>query len=414
MLFSPLDSQCSGVAAVRKFKKTNYCDFDSREINSVWQDGIIAFDTSVLLNVYAWTSRTRKHFFTILEKLKGQIWITSQVCDEYCTTISSIANQNIAEARKSFLTPFDDSTKPFKINKLEADHHDTFHGAGELIPKMQLLYEEAKAEIETRKESAKKMFDDWKDNYETEVAVTTDRIEVLFDGKIGPTYSRQEYYSYMKEATQRFTEKIPPGFEDQKKARNKYGDVISWYQLIDRAREVRSPVLLINDDHSKGDWFELGPDNSVKGPMRDLMDEMKREAGVEFYMESAGSFIKRASVFLGLPVDSEAVDDAEKVAAQAGQNDKENEQFLDVLDSSLNDLGRRLGSLRLARPNLDDKKLLNSLVKDGLLTKEEASVCLLHLTRLSDTDFENADLARVNRWVQSLNRLFEKALGTKA
>src|SRR6266446_547589 len=66
------------------------------ELTKMWREAIFVIDTSVLLNIYRYTPKTREDFFKILEQLKSRIWIPHQVAYEYLEQRENvIAQQNL-------------------------------------------------------------------------------------------------------------------------------------------------------------------------------------------------------------------------------------------------------------------------------------------------------------------------------
>src|SRR5260221_3874962 len=64
-----------------------------QEFTKIWREAIFVFDTSVLLNIYRYTPKTREDFFKILEQLKSRIWIPHQVALEYHEQRENVISQ---------------------------------------------------------------------------------------------------------------------------------------------------------------------------------------------------------------------------------------------------------------------------------------------------------------------------------
>jgi hypothetical protein len=56
-----------------------FYDLSDDEISKLWREGIVVFDTNMLLNVYRYNDETRDRFFEILDRLTTRIWIPYQV-----------------------------------------------------------------------------------------------------------------------------------------------------------------------------------------------------------------------------------------------------------------------------------------------------------------------------------------------
>ena len=92
-----------------------------------------------------------------------------------------------------------------------------------------------------------------------------DAIGDLFEGRVGPPYSDEQLETICKEGQERYTLKIPHGYKDEGKDETtlyglsnyncrKYGDLLIWRQIIDRATEAKKGIIFVNDD-KKEDWW---------------------------------------------------------------------------------------------------------------------------------------------------------------
>jgi hypothetical protein len=96
-----------------------------------------------------------------------------------------------------------------------------------------------------------------------------EQIDILFEGKIGvaPT-DQQALENILLNAEVRYERKIPPGYSDIGKDKNvsdssflhagieyerKYGDLILWKQLIEKAKETDSKAVLFVTSDTKED-----------------------------------------------------------------------------------------------------------------------------------------------------------------
>src|SRR5579871_1251538 len=53
------------------------------EFKQMWHEGLFAFDTNILLNIYRYTEQTQSSLFGILDRLVDRIWIPHQVAKEF-------------------------------------------------------------------------------------------------------------------------------------------------------------------------------------------------------------------------------------------------------------------------------------------------------------------------------------------
>lgn len=124
----------------------------------------------------------------------------------------------------------------------------------------------------------------------------------------------------MTEGEERYKQKIPPGFKDGAKSGDsevfvekcrKYGDLIVWSQVIDKAIESGKGVVLVTDD-KKEDWWEKFKGKTV-GPRPELVKEFKDRANNTFHMYQADRFLELARENLDEQVSEEVVAEIREV-----------------------------------------------------------------------------------------------------
>ena len=96
----------------------------------------------------------------------------------------------------------------------------------------------------------------------------------------------------------RYSHDVPPGFEDRRKKRNRYGDLLFWEDVVEDVRERKAAAGVILTRDRKSDWFfssvEPEPDdewkhlggrwNPVPAPHPLLTAEMKSAAKAELLL----------------------------------------------------------------------------------------------------------------------------------
>ena len=81
----------------------------------------------------------------------------------------------------------------------------------------------------------------------------------LFDDKVGPPYQQEDLKKIYDSGKARYSNDIPPGYEDARGANKKdgnavYNDLVIWLQIIDKAKQLKSPIIFITNDN-KEDWW---------------------------------------------------------------------------------------------------------------------------------------------------------------
>ena len=261
----------------KKFRE--YHQFSDDEFKKLWQECIFVFDTNVLLNMYRYSRKTVDAYIKVLKELKekGQLWIPYQVGYEFY--------ENRVDVIQEFEKSYDEILT--LLDKAKADVESRYKNH----PFLDL--EEIKGEIakgltkaETKIKNAKKKHPEWlkKDDVLSE-------LDKVFADCIGEPYDDKRMGEIKTKGKERYDNKIPPGFQDAKKPEDRrYGDLILWLQIIDHAKDIKKPVVLITGD-VKEDWW-LKKEGSRIMPLPQLKKELLDQASVEFHIYTADRFLE--------------------------------------------------------------------------------------------------------------------------
>lgn len=264
------------------------------EIKEFWKNGIIVFDTNVLLNLYRYSDNTRNALINLISKFTTQIYLPYQAAFEYNKNRCEV----IAEQEKAY--------KEFleKISQIKKDLQSTNKPpflTQEVDNELNSAFIKVNAEVE---DSLKKYSQYFRQD------PIYDKISELFKNRITEKYEDDKLAEIYKIGEERFKYKIPPGFEDEKSKEgiNKYGDLVLWKQVIELAKTHNKSVILITDER-KSDWWWKIKDGRTIGPRYELVKEMKDEANVGFHMYSSERFLEYGLNFLEEQVNREALDE---------------------------------------------------------------------------------------------------------
>ena len=268
-----------------------------KEIKQLWDKSIFVFDANVLLDFYRFSKTTSDLLFDIFEKLKSreQLWIPYQagfefhkhrvgVIDletaEYDRLIDYFTQEFPGQAKQSFYKncsshPYIDTEKFMKkISKLGLD--------------------------------ISKNIDSLKTNHPD--LIKSDpilpKLTKLFDGLVGDPYDQEKLQEIYREGAERYSKRIPPGYSDSKKSEpESYGDLVFWFQIIDKAKASKKPVILITRDR-KEDWWSSRKSGEKEGARKELIREIKNKAGVDFHIYEIDNFINLAAKELKIKITS--------------------------------------------------------------------------------------------------------------
>ena len=276
------------------------------EFKEMWDKGVFVLDTNILLSLYRLPHNTSKKLLTILEKIKERLWMPHQVAFEYQKRrLDVIYEQKATYNQMSNLL----ETTYSKLEKdFERFKKHPFVNCKSLLKKLATSHKNLTKDI--AKSSAK--HPDWQKKDSIREA-----IDKVFEGKVGEMYENKKLDEIYQQGNERFASEIPPGYKDKKKdlsdmsGVNKYGDLIIWNQIIDKAKELKNPIIFITDDQKEDWWWEVSG-NRI-GARYELIKEMKKEAGVDFYMYTSDQFMEYAGNYLSLKVEQSIIDEFKEV-----------------------------------------------------------------------------------------------------
>lgn len=367
----------------RKMKSTfkNFYNLTDSEVSEVWnsEDTLVVFDTNVFLNLYGYTEQTRADFFKVLDGIKKNLWIPYHVGLEY-----QLQRLSVISAEKKVFSKIDANlgklTNVFKSDFAELSLNNKFPKLHEKTIKLE---KDIKKLISDYKRSA----EHW--NKEQACVRSHDAVRAklndYFDGRVGSRPHTQEYLnSIYEEGKERYENQIPPGFYDSVKEKRsrpefysdglryerKYGDLIIWKQIIDRAKDndIKN-VIFVTDDKKPDWWFEINSNGTKTiGPQAELQAEIYREADInKFHMYDTSTFLSDGTRLLSIEIDSGSLDDIESFKKLAKEASLEyfvpKESYKDLFDVYMKDKFFWLRSID-DPSNIEEQHLRARLIKN--------------------------------------------------
>jgi hypothetical protein len=275
-----------------------------KSLREVWETSLFVFDANILLNLYRYSDTTRNEFLRILDKIKDRAWLPHRAAEEYLNNRLLVIDQQ----EKSY----DDTEKSIESLKrdLENARQHPFVSK-DIMEKVSSVFDELCSELKNNKlvHTTRISNDEIKD-----------AIARIFENNVGFPYEKEQIEKLIIEGEERYKQKVPPGFKDASKSNDsevfsekcrKYGDLIVWTQVIDKATELGIGVVLVTDD-KKEDWWEKFKGKTV-GPRPELVKEFKDRANQTFHMYQADRFLELARENLGEQVSEEIVEEIREV-----------------------------------------------------------------------------------------------------
>jgi hypothetical protein len=248
--------------------------------DKLFDTATFVFDASVLLNVYPLSEEAAAAFFRVCEKLDGRVWISYQAATEYHCELWKTIGQGYRALSKvsiSLLAMAENNRQSHFLNS----------------PKIKNAFNELMSKLEVERAV-----------YLQRCHQRRDQIADMFRDRVGHKPSDEDLKKMLEKAKERYETDQPPGYKDQRKDDNKYGDAIGWLQTLDMASEKQAPVIVVIDD-LKADWRLEDYKHDKQGPRPELIVEMKERTKQDMWLYSMESFVALASKHFGISVAEE-------------------------------------------------------------------------------------------------------------
>ena len=282
--------------------------------NMTSENTIIVFDTNSLLNVFRFTPEASKEYFEIIQSIQDKIYIPYLVALEFHFHKSEtlLLNEiNVTKFKNNFSKNW---------NKLKSEAAKTLFSSlsyrndidkKELNAYLSDLLNSEDLNIEN------KLVEKISSISENQTNIFNALVEIMHS-KTGERYTQDMITKIEKEGEERYKNGTPPGFNDANKKlsrsyngikyQQKFGDLIIWKDIINKAKEDRiKHVIFVTSDGKRDSKTDLnykvcvGNDGNGKkkyqiiGPRIELIEEMKNETGADFYLMDELEFMKQFS-----------------------------------------------------------------------------------------------------------------------
>lgn len=257
------------------------------EKKAIWENGIIIFDTNILLNLYRFSTETRDDLLSQMEAYSDQLWLPYQIGLEYFENRECVINE-LPQAFKELETKLNEGKNA--ILKCFDDHYSRHPmlNKGELTKEYDKAIKSFRDKLESWKKSTP--------NYMSSDPIKEKLLD-LYKEKTGKDLTDEELESVYIEGAERYAEKIPPGFKDLKRKQGKskrhiYGDLIIWKQIIKYAASSHKDIVFVTQD-VKEDWW-VKKDGKADSPLYALLREFHKQTGQQLLMYQQEGFMKAA------------------------------------------------------------------------------------------------------------------------
>ena len=273
-----------------------------KQIEDMWKNALIVLDANVLLNLYRYSEASSKDLLRILGEISDRLWMPHQAGLEYQRN----RFKTIREQSRAYKTVIEALDKVWKNleKSLEGFKNHLLINTDEITKEIKEACKKCEKVIEGLRESHPNLQEN--DTIRAE-------LDRLLDGKIGLPYDASRLSEIYKEGKTRYENKIPPGYEDEKNkdGLHVYGDLIIWFQMIDKASESKKSIIFVTDD-DKEDWWEKISGETL-GPRPELIQEMHDKAQTSFHMYSTLQFMRFADKYLSQKAQPKTIEEIEEI-----------------------------------------------------------------------------------------------------
>lgn len=274
-----------------------YYGLNSLELDKLWNEGLIVFDTNVLLSLYRRSQGVRDDFISMIRSLSDRIWIPYQVGYEFHEHRLEEAMRPIeaVKAIKGKLQKFENDFEQEYGNNPYLDNKKIKKAFKVFSSKLDKMIQESLTSCPNflKEDEVLNVLTKW------------------FDGKTGPDYQEKMLAEIYRIGSERYSNKIPPGYKDAKKHegdRHRFGDLIIWLQIIDQAKENAKDIIFVTDD-KKEDWWEVYKDNRI-GPRHELIREFREKTSNQLiWFYTPDRFLECAKSKAGVSVKTKTIEE---------------------------------------------------------------------------------------------------------
>lgn len=290
---------------------SEYEPLSKKQVEKLWDEGIVILDANVLLNLYRFQHSTTEQYISILKKFsqEDRLWCPYQAMEEFLRNKDHV----ISHVEKSY-NEITNSLEKVVNKEIERQKNKNINHP---LIDFNTDYKEVKNSIENFQSKIKEKAEKQKKRSERDDVLN--EIRAIYRDKIGPRPSVNELINIYKEGKTRYKLRIPPGYEDEKAKSDykRYGDLVLWKQILAKASEDGVSIILVTSE-KKEDWWEKRDNGKKTGPRITLKQEFSDHAKKLFHMYSAEEFLKHAAKYQKVKIDDEAIKEVETIQNRYG------------------------------------------------------------------------------------------------
>lgn len=210
----------------------------------MWENCVIVLDSSFLLALFTLRYEEADRILKLFEKesIKSKLWMPYDEAWHYHRFVNNVIQQQISAIDR--LSVLLQEALALTTSEISYPYFNA-----ETMSKFSALVKVLKTGNDAQKSDLKDCL--YRCNLKQ-------RIDALFDGKVGSSYDISQLDELYKQGEKRYTDHIPPGFStsDYEEKRLKYHDLIVWEQFKKEAMNNKKNLIMCSANPSS-DWFYL-------------------------------------------------------------------------------------------------------------------------------------------------------------
>lgn len=233
-----------------------------------------------------------------MEILKDKLWMTYQAGVEYHYQRPRVIREyerRIVDVRSEI-----DANIGKILSNFNSDHKGIFEYDDKIDRDIRNLNDKITSIIDTEMEARSKFLSG---------PGILNRLTDLFDGKVGEKPDSDRLTHLIKIGEKRYSEEKPPGYLDNKKEKNRYGDWFIWSELLDLVEKKKQPLVFVTDDDKDDWWWFVGSNRERLGARPELIEEVLEASGQWFLLYSPERFAQWAGDMLNVEVSDNELED---------------------------------------------------------------------------------------------------------
>lgn len=280
-----------------------YFKMSDQDIANICKNGLFVLDTNVLLNFYRYSPYTSTDFLSLFQQLAPRLWVPNRVMEEFYRNRKRVilSQDRIYDEIKKIFERTKDNLGALLVRGHLSINLDVLKNVGDALDDIWQHVEQDKS------------------NHPNLLVNDTIRqsIEQVLTDRVGDAYDAKKLAEIYTQADQRYIAKIPPGYKDTETKKSiigdqKYGDLLVWFQTIDKAKSSKKDIIFVTDE-KKEDWWWIDEDGEIMGPRPELVREISKLAHVKFYMCSPATLLDLAAKYLNITVKPNTANEVQEV-----------------------------------------------------------------------------------------------------